>query len=59
MKTLLLNGCSFGDCWTPTSEFIKSLNCDTVTNISKVGRLDKIPNGFPYGKNFHIVSIRD
>ena len=37
MKTLLLNGCSFGDCWTPTSEFVKSLNCDTVTNISKVG----------------------
>ena len=37
MKTLLLNGCSFGDCWTPTSEFVKSLNCDTVANISKVG----------------------
>ena len=37
MKTLLLNGCSFGECWTPTSDFVKSLNCDTVTNISKVG----------------------
>ena len=36
MKTLLLNGCSFGECWTPTMDFVNELGCDDVTNISKV-----------------------
>lgn len=36
MKTLLLNGCSFGHCWTPTKQFISSLGCDTHVNISKM-----------------------
>ena len=35
MKTFLLNGCSFGECWTPTNNFIADLGCDNVTNISK------------------------
>ena len=36
MKTLLINGCSFGECWTPSDNFVKKLGCDNVTNISKV-----------------------
>lgn len=36
MKTLLLNGCSFGVCWTPSDEFVKALECDSAVNISKV-----------------------
>ena len=36
MKTLLLNGCSFGACWTPTEKFVKNLGCDEVANISKM-----------------------
>ena len=36
MKTLLLNGCSFGVCWTPSDEFVKALGCDSAVNISKV-----------------------
>lgn len=36
MKTLLLNGCSFGACWTPTHEFVTALGCDSTSNISKV-----------------------
>lgn len=36
LKTLLLNGCSFGKCWTPTKQFISSLGCDTHVNISKI-----------------------
>ena len=36
MKTLLLNGCSFGQIWKPSSDFVKRLGCDNVTNISKV-----------------------
>ena len=36
MKTLLLNGCSFGECWTPTKKFIADLGCDNVINISKM-----------------------
>jgi hypothetical protein len=36
MKTLLINGCSFGECWTPSADFVKNLGCDNVTNISKV-----------------------
>ena len=35
-KTLLVNGCSFGECWTPTQEFIENLGCDNVVNLSKV-----------------------
>lgn len=37
MKTLLINGCSFGHFWTPSQEFITKLGCDKVTNLSKVG----------------------
>ena len=36
MKTLLLNGCSFGQVWKPSGDFVKKLGCDNVTNISKV-----------------------
>jgi len=36
MKRLLINGCSFGECWNPTQEFIESLGCDITVNISKV-----------------------
>ena len=35
MKTLLINGCSFGECWTPSDKFVKALGCDNVVNISK------------------------
>jgi len=35
MKTLLLNGCSFGQFWNPSKHFIDSLGCDNLTNISK------------------------
>ena len=35
MKTLLLNGCSYGKCWTPSDKFVSSLGCDTHVNISK------------------------
>lgn len=35
MKTLLLNGCSFGACWTPTDKFVNDLGCDETLNISK------------------------
>lgn len=37
MKRLLINGCSFGECWIPTQEFVESLDCDTVVNLSKAG----------------------
>lgn len=37
MKTLLINGCSFGECWKPTDEFIKDLGCDNLINLSKSG----------------------
>lgn len=36
MKTLFINGCSFGECWTPSQEFVTMLGCDNVTNLSKV-----------------------
>lgn len=36
MRTLLLNGCSFGQCWTPSQNFLEMLGCDTVVNLSKV-----------------------
>lgn len=35
--TLLINGCSFGECWNPTPHFIQNLNCNRVTNLSKGG----------------------
>ena len=35
MKTLLINGCSFGECWSPSAKFVEALGCDTVVNISK------------------------
>ena len=36
MKTLLLNGCSFGERWKPSNDFVKRLGCESVTNISKM-----------------------
>ena len=36
MKTLLINGCSFGKIWNPSQEFVESLGCDNTVNISKV-----------------------
>jgi hypothetical protein len=36
MRTLLLNGCSFGRCWDPSNKFIEALECEQVENISKV-----------------------
>ena len=35
MKTLLINGCSFGECWHPSDRFIRSIGCDNVINLSK------------------------
>lgn len=35
MKTLLINGCSFGECWSPSDKFVEALGCDNVVNISK------------------------
>jgi hypothetical protein len=37
MKTLLLNGCSFGECWTPSAYFLDELGMDSCINISKAG----------------------
>lgn len=37
MKTLLLNGCSYGYCWNPSSDFVSGLGCDKFVNISKSG----------------------
>jgi hypothetical protein len=37
MKTLLINGCSFGYIWNPNPDFISGLDCDKVVNISKPG----------------------
>jgi len=37
MNTLLLNGCSFGECWKPSDEFILALGMDKYVNISKSG----------------------
>ena len=35
-KTLVINGCSFGECWTPSRKFIQSLGCSDAVNISKI-----------------------
>jgi hypothetical protein len=37
MKTLLVNGCSFGKCWNPSDSFVKELGCDHTINLSKGG----------------------
>ena len=36
MKTLLINGCSFGLGWKASDDFVQKLGCDSVINISKV-----------------------
>ena len=36
MKTLLINGCSFGLGWKASDGFVQKLGCDSVINISKV-----------------------
>jgi hypothetical protein len=35
--TLLINGCSFAECWTPSSEFVKQLDCKDYINLGKRG----------------------
>ena len=35
--TLLLNGCSFAECWTPSSGFVEQLNCKDYINLGKSG----------------------
>jgi hypothetical protein len=35
--TLLINGCSFAECWSPSAEFVSKLNCDDVINLGKGG----------------------
>ena len=37
MSTLLINGCSFGECWTPSQQFIQALDCNQTVNLSKAG----------------------
>lgn len=37
MSTLLINGCSFAECWTPSKKFIQSLDCDNFINLGKGG----------------------
>ena len=36
-KTLLVNGCSFVECWQPSDQFIESMGCDEVVNLGKAG----------------------
>lgn len=33
MSTLLLNGCSFAECWSPNENFLRTLKCDRVENL--------------------------
>ena len=35
--TLLINGCSFAECWRPSAEFVGKLECDDVINLGKIG----------------------
>ena len=35
--TLLINGCSFTECWTPSSKFAEQLNCTRYVNLGKIG----------------------
>ena len=37
MKTILLNGCSFTECWKPSDKFISSFGCDNLINLGKAG----------------------
>ena len=37
MKKLLINGCSFGQCWTPSKEFVAGIGMHEHVNISKPG----------------------
>lgn len=37
MKTILLNGCSFAECWKPSDKFISSFGCDNLINLGKAG----------------------
>ena len=37
MPTLLINGCSFAQCWNPSEEFFKALGCDEFVNLGKAG----------------------
>ena len=35
MKTLLVNGCSFGEIWKPSKKFVSATRCSTYINISR------------------------
>ena len=37
MSTLLINGCSFAECWKPSNRFQKNLQCDKLVNLGKSG----------------------
>lgn len=37
MSTLLVNGCSFVNCWQVTDHFRNKLNCDQTVNLGKSG----------------------
>jgi hypothetical protein len=37
MSTLLINGCSYTECWHPSDSFVRSLNCTNVINLGKGG----------------------
>lgn len=37
MSTLLVNGCSFVECWQVTDYFQKKLNCNQTVNLGKSG----------------------
>lgn len=37
MNTLLVNGCSFGQCWSPSDSFLKKFGCTSTVNLSKGG----------------------
>ena len=37
MSTLLVNGCSFVECWQVTDHFRNKLNCDQTVNLGKSG----------------------
>jgi hypothetical protein len=35
--TLLVNGCSYGACWNPSTDFVAGLGLEQVVNVSRVG----------------------
>jgi hypothetical protein len=37
MKTLLINGCSFGEVWKTSAEFVEAMDCDRLVNLSQGG----------------------